>query len=374
MKFDKIDLYVLKEFCKMFLYMIVGTILFVFFIDFLEFYGKIERYNINILDAIKIVFYRTPTIIETALYFIILLSSSFTLTKLSLTSELVAINANKKSLLDIVTIKSIFIFLFGILYILYINPLTTKLSKTSIELERKYTKKEKIDYLSVKNGIWFKQSNIEDDVNIGEIIFRANKFYSDEMKFENVNITFVSNNNSFQKRIDSKVMEYKGNNFVLRDNNVLKGKYNNEHIEELVIPTKLTEKFLKQHIQNKYKDISTISFLELYKLIKEFKISNLDVNRFVIKQYTLILVPFMYVVMIMISYAFLNINSRKQDYILNIFKTIVCGFAIFTMQNVLTKLGTSGILNPFFSTFIPFFVILLITIIIMIKKIKLCNF
>ena len=78
--------------------------------------------------------------------------------------------------------------------------------------------------------------------------------------------------------------------------------------------------------------------------------------------------------MIMISYIFLNINSRRQDYILNIFKTILCGFIIFMIQNISTKLGTSNILNPFLSTFIPFIIMLLITIVLMIKKIKLCNF
>lgn len=374
MIFDKLNVYVLKEFIKMFLCMIFGTMIFIFFIDFLEFYGKIEKYNINILDAIKIVFYRVPTIIETALYFIILLSSVFTLTKLSLTSELVAINTNKKSLLDLVIIKSIFIFTFGIIYVFYVNPLITNLSKKSIKLENIYTKKNDINFLSVKDGIWFKQNNTENDINIGEVIFKAEKFYPNEIKFENVSIMFLGNNNLFQKRINCEYMTYKENNFYLKNNQILKGKYNLEYKDEIILPTKLTEKFLKQHIQNHYEDTSTLSFFELYKLIKEFKVSNLDIDRFVIKQYTLILIPFMYVIMIMISYVFLNINSRKQDYILNIFKTILCGFVIFMVQNISNKLGTSNILNPFLSTFIPFVVMLLVTTTLMIKKIKLCNF
>ena len=126
--FNKINLYVIKEFCKMFIYITLSTILLVFFIDFLEFYSKVEKYNIKILDAIRIVLYKTPEIIDTALYFIILLSSSFTLTKFSLTSELVAVNAHKKSLFSLIKTKTFFIFIFGILYITFINPFMMNLS------------------------------------------------------------------------------------------------------------------------------------------------------------------------------------------------------------------------------------------------------
>ena len=371
--FNKINLYVIKEFCKMFIYITLSTILLVFFIDFLEFYSKVEKYNIKILDAIRIVLYKTPEIIDTALYFIILLSSSFTLTKFSLTSELVAVNAHKKSLFSLIKTKTFFIFIFGILYITFINPFMMNLSKKSIELENFYTKKDR-KYLSNKNGIWFKQNNIENNINIGEIIFKAEKFYDDKLEFENVDIIFTTDNHIFQKKIKSKSMIYDNDKFILNDNIVSKSWQNMEMMDQIIIPTKLTKKFLKQYIQNRYEDIDSISLKELNKLIVEFEMSNLDTTRFLIKKYTMILVPFMYVIMAIIPYGFLNINARKQDYILNIFKIILCGFAIFVLQNILIKLGSGGVINIFYSTITPFLIILLLTIVIVIKKIKLCNY
>lgn len=371
--FNKINLYVIKEFCKMFIYITLSTILLVFFIDFLEFYSKIEKYNIKMFDAVKIVLCKTPEIIDSTLYFIILLSSSFVLTKLSLTSELVAINAHKKSLFSLINTKTFVVFIFGIIYIIYVNPLMMDLSKTSTKLEDFYTKKNR-NYLYKKNGIWFKQSYFENDISIGEIIYKANKFYSDKLEFEDVNILFISNNYKFQKKIISKSMIYDDEKFILKDNIVIKNWQNREYIKQIIIPTKLTKKFLRQYIQNHYEDIDTIPLKKLNKLINEFKTSNLDITRFVVKKYTMILVPFMYVVMVLIPYGFVNINSRKQDYILNIFKTILCGFLIFVIQNISIKLGSSGIVNVFYSTFIPFLIILSVTIIIVIKKIKLCNY
>lgn len=372
MIFGKIDKYILKEFCKMFCYIVLCTIILVFFVNFLEFYGEIEDLKINIFDAIKIVFLRTPPVIESALYFIILLSNSFTLTKLSLTSELTAVLANKKSLIDIIIVESIFIFIFGLIYVSFFNPYISKMLKISNLIEKKYTNKEKDNYMFTTNGIWFKQTNIENDVDVGEIIFKANELYLENLEFKDVTVNFSMNNGAFQKRIKASSMRYMKDKFVLENCQVIKKDV--EYLDEITIPTKLTENFLRQYIQNQYKDIDMVPFNELIMLIIEFKKSGLDTTKFVVKLYTMLLMPFMYVVMIVLSYAFLSINARKQDYILNIFKTIVGGFIVFMLQNVLIKLGSSGLIDELASTVIPFTLMLFTTAIIVIKKIKLCNF
>ena len=98
-------------------------------------------------------------------------------------------------------------------------------------------------------------------------------------------------------------MIYDNNKFILNDNIVSKSWQNMEMMDQIIIPTKLTKKFLKQYIQNRYEDIDSISLKELNKLIVEFEMSNLDTTRFLIKKYTMILVPFMYVIMAIIPYA-----------------------------------------------------------------------
>ena len=372
MIFDKIDKYIFKEFCKMFFYIILCTTILVFFVNFLEYYNDIEKLKIGMFDAIKIVLLRTPPVIESTLYFIILLSNSFALTKLSLTSELTAIVSNKKSLVDIMIVESLFVFIFGILYVSCINPYISKMIKISNSIEKKYTNKEKDNYMSTKSGIWFKQTNIENNVNVGEVIVKAEELYLETLEFKNVNVIFTTNNNQFQKKINANSMQYNKEYFTLKNCQIVKN--NVEYVDEVKIPTKLTEKFLKQYMQNQYKDVDAIPFNELLKLITEFKKSDLNTTKFIVKLYTMLLIPFMYIVMIMLSYAFLSINSRKQDYILNIFKTIMSGFIIYMLQNILMKLGSSGIISEFTSTVVPFILMLFATTIIIIKKLKLCNF
>lgn len=370
--FDKIDKYILKEFCKMFFYIMLCTIVLVFFVNFLEFYGEIEKSKIRIFDAVKIVFLRTPPVIESALYFIVLLSNSFTLTKLSLTSELTAVLSNKKSLINILIVQSIFIFFFGLVYITCVNPYISTMLQISNNIEKKYTNKGKDSYMSKKNGIWFKQTNIKNDINVGDIIFRAKELYIETLEFKDVTVLFINNNGLFQKKIKADSMKYTENNFILENCQVTKR--NVEYLNKITISTKLTEKFLRQYIQNQYKDIDTIPFNQLLKLINEFKKSGLDTTKFTVKLYVIFLIPFMYVIMIVLSYAFLSINARKQDYALNIFETIIGGFIVFMLQNILIKLGSSGIINEFASTIIPFILMLFTAIIIVVKKIKLCNF
>lgn len=372
MIFGKVDKYVLKEFCKMFIYIVLCTTILVFFVNFLEFYGEVEKLKIKIFDAIKIVLLRTPPVIESALYFIVLLSNSFTLTKLSLTSELTAILANKKSLVDIIIVQSVFIFIFGLVYVSLFNPYISKMLEISNNIEKKYTNKEKNNYMITKNGIWFKQPNMENDVEVGEIIFKANELYLENLEFKDTTVIFNLSNGAFQKKIKANSMKYMGDKFILENCQVIKKDV--EYVDQIIIPTKLTENFLRQYIKNQYKDIDMMSFNELVKLIIEFKKSGLDTTKFVVKLYVMLLIPFMYVVMIILSYAFLSVNARRQDYILNIFKTIVGGFIVFTLQNVLTNLGSSGLIAEFASTVIPFVLMFFTAIIIVIKKIKLCNF
>ena len=74
------------------------------------------------------------------------------------------------------------------------------------------------------------------------------------------------------------------NKFVLKNVYITKKDKNLEFLNIFKIDTKLTEKFLKQKIQNEYQNIDTIPFRELNGMIKNFKESGLDSKKFVIKK------------------------------------------------------------------------------------------
>lgn len=369
----KIDIYITKEFIKIFAYITLCISILVFLIDYMEFSSKIQKYNIPWFEALKIVLYKLPSLLESIFQFIILLASIFTLTKLSITSELVAINANKYSLWKILRGQIVFVLLFGIFSIAFLNPFFSKLDKISNLIKNKYTEKENNYYITSKKGIWLKQSYSESGIENGEVIIKAERVYLDSLLFKDVVLLFTDSNGFFFKRINAENMIFKDTDWIIYNAVILEKNKDLVIFDNLNIESKLTRDFIKQKIKNEYESISSASFWNLGELIKNFEESGLDATKFIIKKHTLILTPFVYLIMVLIAGIFSISNSRKSAYALNIGKTIIIGFLIFTVQNILFELGSSGFLSINISTWFPFTFIFLLTVIFLMKKIELCN-
>ena len=153
----RINIYLLKEFIKIFLLMLFSIFLLVFIIDFLEFSQNIHKHSIPPIDAIKIVLYRVPSMIESFLQFIILLSIVFTITKISIKSELTILYTNGFSSWKILKLYSVFIFIFGLVVIFFLNFLFSNLLKQSSIIENSYTKKENRYFVESYNYIKYKR-------------------------------------------------------------------------------------------------------------------------------------------------------------------------------------------------------------------------
>ena len=90
-----LSVYITKNIFKIFLIMFIGLFLLFFAVDFFE---TTKDINKDMQDALKIstliVLYRTPSLLETILHFIILLSGLFVFFKLSNNSEIVVMRSS----------------------------------------------------------------------------------------------------------------------------------------------------------------------------------------------------------------------------------------------------------------------------------------
>lgn len=370
--FKKIHNYTLIEFIKKMLIITFALVCLIFLIDLLEFSKKLQRYNISMLIGIKIVFYRIPMLLETVFQFIILLSSIFSLTKLASNNELSVIYSSRISLWSILKQQAIFVFSLGIIMVFFINPFFIELNKKSELLELKYIENETTNYIHSEKGIWFNQSNSINENTTEDVIFRAEKVYLNNLYFKNIIIIIINNNNFYQK-INAESMIFNNGKFILQNMYIIEKNKPITFEKEKSINTKITKNFLIQKIQNEYQKIDSINFKEINQMIKNFKESGLETRKFVIKQYNYLLTPFIYVLMILISGIFISHNTRINDKILNIGKTILVGLFIFICQNILIELGNSKILNIFYCLFLPIIIFYLTIINILITKIELSN-
>ena len=348
--------------------MLFSIFLLVFIIDFMEFSQNIQKFSIPPLDAIKIVLYRVPNMIESFLQFIILLSTVLTMTKIATKSELTVLYANGYSSWKILKIYSLFIFFVGLLVIFFFNYLFSNLTRESVLIENSYTRKDNKYFIESSNGIWFKQTD-----NNNDIIIRADKVYVNELNFRNLILIFVDQKNNYLKRYDAEEAILSDNYFILKNVKIYRKNSKIVFKEKMMLKTDISQNFMRKLIQNRYEDIDLIPLFNLPSLIKEFSALGLDVHKFIVREHSLLLTPFMYILMVCVAILFSNNNHRSTNYFIIFFKTICYGVGFFILQSTLFELGSSNKINFILSTWGFLGLSFLIIYVLLVKKIELQN-
>lgn len=367
-----LSVYITKNIFKIFLIMFIGLFLLFFAVDFFE---TTKDINKDMQDALKIstliVLYRTPSLLETILHFIILLSGLFVFFKLSNNSEIVVMRSSGKSIFQIIKFPMFMIFLFGVFVITIFNPISSTLNTKSEKLKNIYFRNEKEDLLELENGIWFKQKNLKDN---GTIVIKASKVYKDILLFSNVILIYIDENNNFVKRINSQNIKLNNNEWISADNYIIQEGKNTEFIKLLKIPTNLTQKFVSKTIQNDYESLYNISFWKLRSSIKDLKESGFNTLKFEVRYYYLMTVPFLFAIMIFISAYFGIVSTRSNKKYLSIIKGIAVGFIIFISHNVIVELTNAQRLTIFDGSVLIVLVYIILSILLLLKKDLLSNF
>lgn len=367
-----LSVYITKNIFKIFLIMFIGLFLLFFAVDFFE---TTKDINKDMQDALKIstliVLYRTPSLLETILHFIILLSGLFVFFKLSNNSEIVVMRSSGKSIFQIIKFPMFMIFLFGVFVITIFNPISSTLNTKSEKLKNIYFRNEKEDLLELKNGIWFKQKNLEDN---GTIVIKASKVYKDILLFSNVILTYIDENDNFVKRINAQNIKLNNNEWISADNYIIQEGKNTEFIKLLKIPTNLTQKFVSKTIQNDYESLYNISFWKLRSSIKDLKESGFNTLKFEVRYYYLMTVPFLFAIMIFISAYFGIVSTRSNKKYLSIIKGIAVGFIIFISHNVIVELTNAQRLTIFDGSVLIVLIYIILSILLLLKKDLLSNF
>lgn len=367
-----LSVYITKNIFKIFLIMFIGLFLLFFAVDFFE---TTKDINKDMQDALKIstliVLYRTPSLLETILHFIILLSGLFVFFKLSNNSEIVVMRSSGKSIFQIIKFPMFMIFLFGVFVITIFNPISSTLNTKSEKLKNIYFRNEKEDLLELKNGIWFKQKNLEDN---GTIVIKASKVYKDILLFSNVILTYIDENDNFVKRINAQNIKLNNNEWISADNYIIQEGKNTEFIKLLKIPTNLTQKFVSKTIQNDYESLYNISFWKLRSSIKDLKESGFNTLKFEVRYYYLMTVPFLFAIMIFISAYFGIVSTRSNKKYLSIIKGIAVGFVIFISHNVIVELTNAQRLTIFDGSVLIVLIYIILSILLLLKKDLLSNF
>lgn len=370
---NKFSIYITKELIKIFLVLTFGLTILFFAVNFFEITKDVKDIENGVSIGIKVALFTVPYLLETTFHFIILLSGLFVFYKLSNNNEIVIMRNSGKSIFNITKFPAFIVFLFGIFVVTIFNPISSKLYIKSEGLKNIYFRNESEDFLELKDGIWFRQNNEENQG--GKIIMRASNVYKNILLFNDVIFIFTDKNDTFIKRLNTRRAKLTENKTWLLTGvtTMEEGKPSN-FTEQTTMKTALTSDFITKSIKNDYESIYNIPFLELRNSIKDLTNFGFDTLKFKVRYYYMMTIPFLLSIMIFISAYFGIINPRDTKRFVSIIKGIALGFIIFISHNIVVELTNARKLAVFDGSVLIVVLYIIVSMFLLLKKDTLSNY
>ncbi len=324
--------------------------LFIIFINLLELSRVITEENKTFINFFYLSFLRYPVILNEIIPFVTIISVAFLVRNLINNNELVSMRNLGYSIFDIFVPISIAIFLMGLFFLFFVNPVSVFMET---EYDRKINNKDESLY-SIKiseNEMWIK--NYIDPINSSFIIIK--NINLKDMTASNIKIILISDMGN--KFILAKNGKFKDNVFYL--NNV---KYYDLKYEDFknLNNYKLFINFNEQNIINsisKYKSIPFYKYLSHTKTLSKFNLYSSEIGLYYLSE---ILKPVFIVVLSFVIIGFTARFQRNENFFKVLFIAIAVGFIIFLLKEVIIKLTINLSINFLISYLmiflIPFFI------------------
>ncbi len=347
--------YLLINFLKTFFIFILvfycfGVILNLF--EEIEFFKNID---VSIFIPLMLTSIFIPSMIIKILPFIIFLSSMWFMIKIRNNRDLLTLKVFGYSNLKIFFMLAITSFILGCCVLIFINPLTSSMSKFYEKTKSNYSKD--IDHLVTfnKNGLWIKE-NLDDK----QRIITAKK--PDGFNLLDVTIFHIDYKSNLIEKITSKKADIKSNLWKLED--AVTFQINNG------VLVRTNEKTLNidsiynfEKVNSLFKNFDTMSFLDIiinYKVLLNNGYSKPFLNQ---SLHTMLSMPFFLFLMTGLA-AILTMNTlKKSDNIKYIIVGLLVSVIIFYFKDLSLALGQTNRIPLILSVWAPVIALTLFTLI-----------
>ena len=353
----KINFYLFTLASKYILINLIIITIFVLFLNLLEISRILEKENTTLGFFLLLSLLKLPTIISEIIPFVVILSIAFLFKNLITNNELISIRNMGFSILDIFKPIAIAIFLFGLFILLFINPLAAKFENNFNNLtSKKYPNMYSIKFIN--EGMWIK--NISEDNNKNYI--NISKINLDNMNAEEIKILNI--NNKFNKIIIAEKGQIIDKIFKLQNVSILN--INNDKFEKVEFYN-LILNFDKSNIIDSILNFKFIPFYKYKKHVNNLKKFNLHSSEVSLYYLSEILKPIFLVIIGFTVMGFSGKFKRNESFFKVLFISILIGFLIFLLKEIVTTLTTTMEISFIFSYFIIFMFPLMIGLYQMIR-------
>ncbi len=340
----KINFYLFTLASKYILINLIIITILVLFLNLLEISRILEKEDTTLGFFLLLSLLKLPTIISEIIPFVVILSIAFLFKNLITNNELISIRNMGFSILDIFKPIAIAIFLFGLFILLFINPLAAKFENNFNNLtSKKYPNMYSIKFIN--EGMWIK--NISEDNNKNYI--NISKINLDNMNAEEIKILNI--NNKFNKIIIAEKGQIIDKIFKLQNVSILN--INNDKFEKVEFYN-LILNFDKSNIIDSILNFKFIPFYKYKKHVNNLKKFNLHSSEVSLYYLSEILKPIFLVIIGFTVMGFSGKFKRNENFFKVLFISILIGFLIFLLKEIVTALTTTMEISFIFSYFIIF--------------------
>ncbi len=347
---NKINFYLFKLTNKYLIINFIIVSLFILFINLLELSRVISEENKSIINFIYLSLLKYPSILNEIIPFVTIISVSFLIRNLINNNELVSMRNLGFSIFDIFLPISLAVFLIGLIFLLFLNPLSVLMeSKYDIKLNNNedslYSIKISNNEMWIKNEVDQHNSSF---INIKNINLK-------DMVANNIKIILINKNSN--KFILANTGKFVENYFSLND--VKYYDFNKEDFKSLK-KFDLEINFNEDNILNsisKYKLIPFYKYLDHTKTLSKFNLYSSEIGLYYLSE---VLKPLFLVILAFVIVGLTSKYQRNENFFKVLFISITVGFIIFLLKEVIGKLTISFSINIFLSyliiCLIPFFI------------------
>ena len=316
----------------------------------LEFFKKtdVETYFPLYLSLIN-----TPILVFEMFPFIFLISTQFFFNNLFTDNEMNIFKYSGLKNSKIFSILSITTFFVGILIISIFYNLSSNLKNLYLGLKSNYTEDKKYLAVITNNGLWIK------DIYNGNILMINASSFNDNQLLD----TYISEfDKNFQiiRNIKSPKIDITNKEWIIKNAEIYV-----QNNREIVNSLKLKTNFDYKLIQNLFSNMSSLSFIELIEMRKNYKRLNYSLTEIDLQLFKLISFPFYFILMFIFS-AIIMMNTKTfKNKTLKIIIGLFLSVIIYYVNNFFYVLGSSEKLNVISSVIIPLTILTIINFILL---------
>ncbi len=295
----------------------------------------------------------TPMFVFEMFPFIFLISTQFFFNNIFNDNQLNIFKYSGLRNTRIFSILAITTFFVGILIISIFYNLSSNLKNLYLGLKSNYTEDKKYLAVITNNGLW-----IKDIYNENILIINASSFNNNELS--NTYISEFDKNFEIKRNIKSKKIDISNKEWLIKDAEIYV-QNNKEFVKSLKFKTNFDYKL----IQSLFSNMSSLSFIELMEMRKNYKKLNYSITEIDLQILKLISFPFYFILMFIFS-AIIMMNTKTfKNKSLKITIGLFFSVIIYYINNFFYILGTSEKINVIYSVLIPLIILTTINFLFM---------